>query len=95
VKEKTNDLDITVSKELCDLLLKNYRCSLERVDENGIPIYYFNDTFNFSTNYYDHIDTVKFEEHHIQTVESVKRLKECLNREKDQQDLLFIEKFLQ
>lgn len=95
VKEKTNDLDITVSKELCDSLLKNYRCSLERMDKNGIPIYYFNDTFNFSINYYDHIDTIKFEEHHIQTVESVKHLKEFLNREKDQQDLLFIEKFLQ
>lgn len=97
VKEETKDIDISVTPKYYKYLEENYNCELERYDEkNNINIYYIDDVINFSTNYYseDKDDFILLDGIKIQSISSVTRLKNMLNRPKDIKDIELINKFL-
>ena len=73
LKEKTNDLDISVSLDMYKYLLDKYSCKLEKKD-----VYYIDDIINFSYNHYD-VDTIKYHNCNIQTVKSILELKNNIN----------------
>ena len=81
LKEKTNDLDISVSLDMYNYLLDKYPCKLEKKD-----VFYIDDVINFSHNYYD-VDTIKYHNCNVQTVKSILELKNNLNRDKDKLDI--------
>lgn len=93
IKEKTKDIDIAVTKEYCDYLLKNFDCIFERVNE-GNNVYYIDNIINFAINYYNKEESIIFENLPIQKIDSIKKLKEKLHREKDIKDIKLIEKYL-
>jgi len=98
VKEETKDIDISVTQKYYKYLEENYNCELERYDEkNNINIYYIDDVINFSTNYYseDKDDFILLDGIKIQSISSVTRLKNMLNRPKDIKDIDLINKFLE
>lgn len=98
VKEETKDIDISVTPKYYKYLEENYNCKLERYDEkNNINIYYIDDVINFSTNYYseDKDDFILLDGIKIQSISSVTRLKNMLNRPKDMKDIDLINKFLE
>ncbi len=98
VKEGTKDIDISVTPKYYKYLEENYNCELERYDEkNNINIYYIDDVINFSTNYYseDKDDFILLDGIKIQSISSVTRLKNMLNRPKDIKDIDLINKFLE
>lgn len=98
VKEETKDIDISVTPKYYKYLEENYNCELERYDEkNNINIYYIDDVINFSTNYYseDKDDFILLDGIKIQSISSVTRLKNMLNRPKDMKDIELINKFLE
>ncbi len=88
VKEKTNDIDIAASPGYEKKLLQKYDCKLKY--EN---VYKIDDKIEFWTNYFDYnydiIDGYKF-----QKLIDIIKLKEKLNREKDQKDIKLIKEFL-
>lgn len=81
LKEKTNDLDISVSLNMYKYLLDKYNCTLEKKD-----VFYIDDVINFSYDYYN-VDTIKYNNCNVQTVKSILELKNSLNREKDKIDI--------
>ncbi len=94
VKETTRDIDISVTKSYFRYLLTHYSCTLERVLPDGNCLYYIDNTINFGSNLYspsfDLIEGIP-----VQKLEDVKKLKQYLNREKDQKDIVLIDKVLQ
>ena len=98
IKYETKDIDISVTPKYYKYLENNYNCELERYDKkNDVNIYYIDNIINFSTNYYseDKDDFVIFDGIKIQSISSVTRLKNMLNRPKDIKDIELINKFLE
>ena len=93
-KEETGDIDIAVTKDYEEELLKNYNAVLENVDPNGNNAYMINDIINFGSNYYsnerEYVDGIP-----VQRVEDIIKLKKMLNRDKDIKDLESIYSHLQ
>lgn len=94
IKDETHDIDVSVSKEYFEFLLKTYKCEIEKYDvKNNVYVYYIDNVINFSTNYYD-VDYNVINGFKIQTIESILELKESLNREKDKKDIVKIKRYL-
>lgn len=93
IKSSTGDIDIAVSKKYYDYLVENYDCVIEKV-ENGLNIYLIDDVINFSTNYYNRDEVIIYEGFPIQNLDGIKKLKLCLNREKDIHDINKLDKYL-
>lgn len=91
IKNTTNDIDISVTKEYYDYLLSNYKCSFERISENNNKVYFIDKTINFGIDYYT-FDYLKIDEIPVQKIEDIIKLKESLNREKDRKDVELIYK---
>lgn len=91
IKDTTNDIDISVTKEYYDYLLTNYDCNLERINENNNKIYYIDKKINFGYDYYS-FDSLKIEGIPVQKLDDIIKLKESLNRKKDQKDLELLRK---
>lgn len=90
IKKETKDIDIAVDEEYEKELLKKYKCELEReiTDNNKkYKAYMIDDIINFSNHYYGEYKTKKIEEYNVQTIEEILKLKQKLNREKDQKDI--------
>lgn len=94
VKSNTHDIDIAVSEKLFNELLQKYNCRYEKTNPNGTKVYMIDDALNFSTNYYETIETTKSNGYNIQTLESIKKLKKELNRPKDKYDIFLIDEKL-
>lgn len=92
IKEEAHDIDLAVSKELLEYLLKNYDCELETYSDD-FAVYILNDELNFSTHYYD-VPFEMIDGYKVQTLDSVIELKEKLNRSKDMKDLKLIDDYL-
>lgn len=93
LKENVHDIDIAVTKEYNDYLLKNFNCKFEKeIDE--YKCYYIDDIINFSTHYYNDFKGEWVEGYLIQTPKEVLQLKKKLNREKDQNDIKLILNYL-
>ena len=85
LKDETHDIDISVSKEYYEELLKTYDCTLERIID-GVKIWFIDDVINFSTNFYN-LEGSDINGYRVQTVESIIELKKKLGREKDFLDI--------
>lgn len=93
IKETTNDIDISVSIETYNFLLKTYNCEYEKtVDWNAV--WFIDKIINFSNNYYDKINYIIINGLKMQTMDSILQLKQNLNRDKDKLDISLIEKHL-
>ena len=90
IKKETKDIDIAVDEEYEKELLKNYKCDLEReiIDKNKkYKAYMIDDIINFSIHYYGEYKAKKIQNYNVQTPEEILKLKQRLNREKDQKDI--------
>jgi len=90
-KEKTNDIDIAVTKEYYDYLLSHYNCTLERINEFNHKVYFIGGIINFSVDYYCNNYIMK-NGIPIQKSEDIITLKQFLNREKDFKDIELIKR---
>lgn len=94
IKKETYDIDIAVTEELKNYLLENYKCNFERINEYGNPCYMIDDIINFSVTYYED-NRIYIEKIPIQTLDSLLKLKQNLNRDKDNFDIVLIKKYRQ
>ena len=74
VKEYTSDIDITVSNELYNQLLKKYSCTFEKEIEN-YNVWFIDNIINFSNHYYEKIEYIELFGYKVQTIKSVLKLK--------------------
>ena len=93
VKEETRDIDITVSEYLYNRLLNDYNCIFEKEVDNYL-VWFIDEIINFSTHYYDEIEYIDYNGYKIQSLESILKLKESLNRNKDKNDIEKIKKLI-
>ncbi|MGM9877697.1 MAG: hypothetical protein ACI33S_03515 [Bacilli bacterium] len=88
-KEKTSDIDISVSKDYYNKLFDDFNPTLEKTFKDKCDAYMIDDIINFSTNYYSENYT-QIGKYKVQTVKELIELKEKLNRDKDKIDLELI-----
>lgn len=93
VKEDTSDIDITTSVYLYNKLLKEYNCVFEKEVDNYL-VWFIDNIINFSTHYYDEIEYINYNGYKIQSLESILKLKESLNRNKDKSDIEKIKRLI-
>lgn len=94
IKEKCHDIDIALNKDYNNYLLKQYHCKYEK-EIDGHKIYLIDDILNFSTHYYGCFKGEKIENYLIQTPNEVLKLKQTLNRKKDEEDIKLILNYLE
>jgi len=93
VKNSTDDIDIAVSSKMYDYLLNNFNCQFEKEADN-YKVWFIDGVINFSKHYYNDFEFVYYNGYKIQSLDSVLRLKQKLNREKDKNDIERIIKYL-
>lgn len=93
IKETCQDIDIAVTKEYNDYLLKKFDCKLEQIIDDH-KVYFIDNIINFSTHYYNEFQGEIENGYLIQTPKEVLNLKRKLNRKKDQTDIKLILKYL-
>lgn len=93
IKDTTKDIDIAVSNDYYEYLLKNYNCKFERINEYGKKVYFIHDIINFSSTYYKN-NRLIIEEIPIQTANDILELKLFLKREKDYKDIELIKEYI-
>ena len=93
IKDTTKDIDIAVSDDYYEYLLKNYNCKFERINEYGKKVYFIHDNINFSSTYYKN-NRLIIEEIPIQTANDILELKLFLKREKDYKDIELIKEYI-
>lgn len=94
VKSKTSDIDISVSKELFGILKNNATIVNSFL---GYDVYKVNDyEVEFSNNYsfFDKSNAVLINDIYFQDLNSIKKMKENFNRDKDKKDIKKIDLFL-
>jgi len=94
VKSKTSDIDISVSKELFGILKNNATIVNSFL---GYDVYKVNDyEVEFSNNYsfFDKSNAVLINDIYFQDLNSIKKMKENFNRNKDKNDIKKIDLFL-
>lgn len=94
VKSKTSDIDISVSKELFGILKNNATIVNSFL---GYDVYKVNDyEVEFSNNYsfFDKSNVVLINDIYFQDLNSIKKMKENFNRNKDKNDIKKIDLFL-
>lgn len=94
VKSKTSDIDISVSKELFGILKNNATIVNSFL---GYDVYKVNDyEVEFSNNYsfFDKSNAILINDIYFQDLNSIKKMKESFNRDKDKKDIKKIDLFL-
>ena len=94
VKSKTSDIDISVSKELFGILKNNATIVNSFL---GYDVYKVNGyEVEFSNNYsfFDKSNAVLINDIYFQDLNSIKKMKESFNRDKDKKDIKKIDLFL-
>jgi len=92
IKEYTTDIDIAVSNDLYNELLKKYNCSFEK-EINNYKVWFIDNVINFSQHYYEETEYTKIFDYKVQTIDSILELKKNLNRSKDEEDIKAILNF--
>ena len=96
IKKETKDIDIAIEQSYEEILLKQYKCDFEReIIDNGktYKVYMIDNIINFSNHYNEYNYENKYG-YKVQTVEDILKLKERLNRDKDQKDIKLLKEFL-
>lgn len=94
VKSKTSDIDISVSEELFGILKNNATIVNSFL---GYDVYKVNDyEVEFSNNYsfFDKSNAILINDIYFQDLNSIKKMKESFNRDKDKKDIKKIDLFL-
>lgn len=92
IKDITNDIDIAISSDYEEELLKKYDCKLKEISQ-GNKIYSIDNIIEFSVNYYDFDYDIKHG-YKFQKPKEILKLKQNLNREKDKKDINLIHNYL-
>ena len=92
IKESTSDIDLTISKAQYNYLLKKYNCSFEK-EINNYKIWIIDNIINFSNHYYEDIEYIELFGYKVQSIDSILKLKQQLNRSKDKKDIQAILEF--
>jgi len=87
VKTKTNDIDISVTKEIFKKLKKDNKTWQNILGQEMITI----DCFDIGTEYYDKENITEIEGFNFQKLEKVIEMKQDFNRDKDKKDIKKIE----
>ena len=86
LKETTSDIDISVSKDYFETLLKNYDCKFDKINKCGEKVYFIDDIINFGLSYMP--KEKKFiNDIPTSSIRDIIELKKHLNRENDKIDL--------
>ena len=93
IKESTNDIDISIKEDYYDLLLKDFNCTFERINEHNKKVYYIDKIINFSASYYSKKHLL-LNDIPVQIPKEILELKLYLNREKDKKDIELIKEFM-
>lgn len=94
LKEKTNDIDIAVSKDYYEYLLSNYDAVFEGYNKLNNKCYMINNVINFGIDYYDNKKII-IDEIPVQDINDILKLKLFLNRKKDKKDIENIKKYIE
>ena len=90
---QTHDIDIWVSKDYYEYLLSNFICEFDRINEFGNKAFMIDDVINFSFDFcpknYVYINGYK-----VASLRDCYNVKKLLNRDKDKELLLKLEKEL-
>ena len=92
IKDKTHDIDISVTPDYYEYLKENYDCKIEWYNGNN-AVYFIDDIINFGLNYYNE-DHLIFEGIPVQKEEDIIKIKQIFNREKDIEDIKLIKKYM-
>ena len=93
IKETTSDIDIAVTDDYYDYLLKNISCTFDRVNEYGMASYSIDNVIDFCTTYYDN-NKCFVGDIPVQNSQKILELKVSLNREKDKKDIKLIKEYM-
>ena len=91
IKDKTNDIDIAVTKDYYNYLIKNYKCEFEKINFNNNKVYFIDNIINFGIDFY--CDPIYINNIPVQQINEIINLKKILNREKDKMDIELINKY--
>lgn len=90
---QTHDIDIWVSKDYYEYLLSNFNCEFDRINEFGNKAFMIDDVINFIFDFcpknYVYINGYK-----VASLRDCYNVKKLLNRDKDKELLLKLEKEL-
>ena len=93
IKTIAKDIDISCDEEYCDFLLNSYDCKYERTNELGNPAYFIDNIFNFGVSFMpkeiDIIDGIQ-----VASIKDIYKLKKMLNRNKDKEDIKYLQKII-
>lgn len=93
IKENTSDIDIAVTDDYYNYLIKNISCTIDRINEYGKTSYSIDQIIDFCTTYYEE-DKFFIENIPVQQPKKILKLKRNLNRKKDINDIKLIKEFL-
>lgn len=93
MKEEAEIIDIAVTKNYFDYLIKTYKIKNKNNIQNEEE-YYIEDKIKFSTNYYDKKEIIYINDIPVQNIEKIKQIKQKLNRKEDIEDLNKIDMYL-
>ena len=92
IKNSTSDIDIAVTKEYYEYLLKHYKCDFDKINPYNHKVYFIDNIINFGIDYFT--SPVYMDDIPIQKIDDILKLKNNLNRNKDKDDILLIQKVI-
>lgn len=93
IKEKTNDIDISVTKEYYEYLKNNYNVTFDKINRYNNEVYFIDNVINFGIDYYTE-NYINVDGINVETPNEILKLKRSLNREKDLKDIKLIENYM-
>ncbi len=94
VKSKTSDIDISVSKELFGILKNNATIVNSFLGYDVYKVYDYEVEFSNNYSFFDKSNAVLINDIYFQDLNSIKKMKENFNRNKDKNDIKKIDLFL-
>ena len=93
IKEKTNDIDISVTKEYYEYLKNNYNVTFDKINRYNNEVYFIDNVINFGIDYYTE-NYINVDGINVESPNEILKLKRSLNREKDLKDIKLIENYM-
>lgn len=90
---QTHDIDIWVSKDYYEYLLSNFNCEFDRINEFGNKAFMIDDVINFGFDFCPN-NCVYINGYKVASLRDCYNVKKLLNRDKDKELLLKLEKEL-
>lgn len=98
IKETTNDIDMSVSDELYEKLITDYKANYVGCDIKGYKLYRIDgdieDELDFGKTFFNFEEKEIIDGIQVQTLENIIKFKKIMNREKDLKDIKLIEDYI-